>query len=140
MVYFIQQGLDGPIKIGLARNPDARRDQLQTGHAEHLYLRAVRRGEADLERWLHARFAEGRLRGEWFRADTPGLDDAMHDADLREFFPEDYEGRPVCEDCRIYAVPRGRERWCGACGFDYHGLAALADEGEPPGTQLELVG
>lgn len=115
MVYFIQQGLDGPIKVGTADNPDGRLSQLQTAHVEKLYLRAVRRGGYELERQLHERFAAGRIRGEWFRPDTPGMAETLEDADLREFHPADYEGRPTCKACGIYAVPRGRRGYCGGC-------------------------
>lgn len=88
MVYFIQEGPTGPIKIGCSDDPDRRRDQLQTAHAKELYLRAVRRGGKALE---------------------------QDDADLREFWPEDYEGRGTCVECGIYAIPKGRRKICGFC-------------------------
>lgn len=71
-VYFIQAGDHGPIKIGTTKdgNEEARLQTLQTGCAEDLSLVAVEPGGVDEERRLHERFAEYRLRGEWFR---PGV-------------------------------------------------------------------
>lgn len=66
MVYFIQAGKDGPIKIGIAENPEARRRQMQTGSHETLTLLAVQDGGAEREAFLHARHADDRIRGEWF--------------------------------------------------------------------------
>lgn len=65
-VYFIQEGEDGPIKIGCTKGLQGRLDQLQTGHARKLHLRASFEGGREQERELHARFAEHRLQGEWF--------------------------------------------------------------------------
>lgn len=74
-VYFIQAaGCDGPVKIGVARDPFARMADLQIGNHEHLLLL----GHTPLcdayvvERQLHARFEKASLRGEWFRI-TPDL-------------------------------------------------------------------
>lgn len=72
-VYFIQAGVEGPIKIGIAGDPDARLRNLQVAHHEELTLLAECPGGTELEADLHERFAEGCIRGEWFRVDTPGL-------------------------------------------------------------------
>lgn len=66
MLYAIQRGDDGPIKLGLARDPTTRLGSLQTAHDEQLFLRATWEGELRDERALHTRFAASRLRGEWF--------------------------------------------------------------------------
>ncbi len=76
-LYFIQAGESGPIKIGLAGDPQHRLRGLQTAHYESLRLLAERPGGPELEADLHARFAAGRLSGEWFRPDTPGLAEAI---------------------------------------------------------------
>ncbi len=67
-VYFIQQGADGPVKIGIAANPEKRLRQLQSGNPDRLYVRAiVRTAEPDrLEKDLHGRFGQHRMGGEWF--------------------------------------------------------------------------
>lgn len=65
-VYFIRSAGFGVVKIGTAANPSARLRSLQTGNAEELSLiRVIDGGEAE-ERWLHDRFQQHRVRGEWF--------------------------------------------------------------------------
>jgi hypothetical protein len=65
-LYVIQQGEDGPIKIGISRNPRERLRQLQTAHAGRLELRRVFRMR-DVERALHRMLGQaGQFNGEWF--------------------------------------------------------------------------
>ncbi len=64
-VYFVA-GETGPIKIGVAVNPQKRLSGLQTSHPIPLAILALTPGGVDLEREYHERFAEHRLRGEWF--------------------------------------------------------------------------
>jgi hypothetical protein len=66
MVYFIQEGDDGPVKIGFSDNPARRLQELQVASAKHLNLIAVIEGDVSKERELQARFQEFRLSGEWF--------------------------------------------------------------------------
>lgn len=90
MIYFMQVGVTlGPVKIGYAEDPEQRRRTLQTAHAERVHIIAMVPGDRARERRLHARFAEGRLNGEWFRWDTPGLQDFLSDAIHVEGFPDD---------------------------------------------------
>lgn len=69
-VYFIGEDENGcsPIKIGVAKNIDARKRNLQTGNP--LELRLLGWIEAadpfQLERHLHQRFGATQVRGEWF--------------------------------------------------------------------------
>jgi hypothetical protein len=65
-VYFIQEGPHGPVKIGKANHPLKRMSDLQTGNPEQLHLRHVVPGDRLLEKQLHHRFREARIRGEWF--------------------------------------------------------------------------
>jgi hypothetical protein len=66
-VYFVQQGTDGPIKIGYSKDPVKRFVSLQTGSAvKHRYLGNAP-GSREKERELHARFHGAHLRGEWYR-------------------------------------------------------------------------
>ena len=67
-VYFVQEGDDGPVKIGTAglRNVMSRVGGLQTGNPRKLHLRRVVRGGAGLEVTLQRRYAAHRIRGEWF--------------------------------------------------------------------------
>ena len=72
MIYFIQAGNDGPIKIGKAQSPEARRRELQTGNHEKLNLIKEIPGDADRENSIHKDLGSYRYRdrSEWFRA-TP---------------------------------------------------------------------
>jgi hypothetical protein len=69
-LYFIQQGGDGPIKIGRATNVRRRLSELRDGSPDELYLIAAIRGGADLERDVHAALRDYWIRGEWFEADA----------------------------------------------------------------------
>lgn len=65
-MYAIQVGEDGPIKLGVAKSPRERLATLQVGnHAELRGLGAWRIWVSE-ERDYHDRFAEHRIRGEWF--------------------------------------------------------------------------
>lgn len=64
-VYFIVSST-GEIKIGTASRPLTRLRKLQTGHHAHLTLMATVEGGVELEREYHQRFAQHRIRGEWF--------------------------------------------------------------------------
>jgi hypothetical protein len=74
VIYFIQSGDDGPIKIGLASDVRERLRALQTAHHEKLTLLGVSSGDRKEERLLHIRFAQLRGIGEWFRPARELLD------------------------------------------------------------------
>lgn len=65
-VYFIQHGDWGPVKIGMAVDPEKRCCDLQTGNPEKLHVRVAVPGDRALEGELHRRFKEWHLHGEWF--------------------------------------------------------------------------
>ncbi len=67
-VYFIfQQGDDKRCKIGKSVNPSNRKDQLQTGNPDELYVYKTLVGYSSLESTLHKKFKEKRIRNtEWF--------------------------------------------------------------------------
>ena len=67
MIYFIQSGTNGPIKIGQSDNPEERMAQLQIGCPYKLKLIWVYKGADITESELHAEFGHERIRGEWFR-------------------------------------------------------------------------
>ena len=70
-VYFIKPlHRHGPIKIGKAKNVEARLSGLQTSHYEPLEVFAAFESNeplADEARW-HARYRSDHVRGEWFAA------------------------------------------------------------------------
>lgn len=67
MIYLIQAGEAGPVKIGVARNPLYRMRELQTGQAETLFLVDEIDAPHANERFMHEELKEFRIRGEWFR-------------------------------------------------------------------------
>lgn len=66
MIYLIQAGVGGPLKIGCAAEPRKRLSDLQTGSPEPLTLVLAILGGLREERELHERFAASHRRGEWF--------------------------------------------------------------------------
>jgi hypothetical protein len=66
-VYFLRAGADGPVKVGLATDPMARMQELQTGNHVALIMIGVIRGGADVERAIQRELVPYRIRGEWFR-------------------------------------------------------------------------
>src|SRR3989304_4807088 len=70
LLYAIQAGVDGPIKLGKAQCPEERLRALQCGH--HDGLRLLNYTPAISEREAHRQWKGLRQRGEWFRC-TPVL-------------------------------------------------------------------
>ncbi len=67
MIYFIQRGEGGPIKIGYTgSDPRLRRSTLQYMAPEPLAILAVVEGDEGHEAAIHALLAQHRIRGEWF--------------------------------------------------------------------------
>lgn len=67
VVYFIQRGDGGPIKIGRTAYLDKRIAALQIGCAEKLTLLAqIPATQSHTERAIHKRFRPHRQEGEWF--------------------------------------------------------------------------
>ena len=67
LVYFVEAGVGGPIKIGWTQDIDRRIAELQTANAHKLTLLGTVPGTMDREAALHARFSHLRLEAEWFR-------------------------------------------------------------------------
>lgn len=66
VVYAIQQGIGGPIKIGLTKSVETRLKSLQTANPFPLRLLGTIVGNDLTEAHLHQFFDEYRLVGEWF--------------------------------------------------------------------------
>lgn len=66
MIYFIQAGDHGPVKIGYAEDVPKRFRELQCGN--HLKLRLLRtlEGGRAAEAWFHREFTFYKIRAEWF--------------------------------------------------------------------------
>lgn len=66
-VYFIQGESGGAVKIGQARDPHARRRELQCGNPDELVLVALVLANDETERSIHLTWRRDALvRGEWF--------------------------------------------------------------------------
>jgi hypothetical protein len=70
MIYMMQAGVRGPIKIGHVKggrsDVEARRATLQCGCPQELTVIAVAPGDVAIEALLHDYFAALRIGGEWF--------------------------------------------------------------------------
>lgn len=64
--YAIQSERGGPIKLGLATDPQRRLSHLQTSHHEPLVILATWPGDGASEAAAHERWRHLRIRGEWF--------------------------------------------------------------------------
>lgn len=135
MIYFIQSGEGGPIKVGyvegLTRSAiEFRVGLLQVGNPEPLKVLATMAGGRAEERELHKRFRAGHIRGEWFNADTPFLQDAIDaapndEAEIAWQLRED--GEQICEWCRTEPVAPPRRSLCSErCATDKRRAAAKA--------------
>lgn len=69
VVYFIQAGEGGPVKIGWSQKLSSRIATLQTGSPVKLSLLRTVVSEPWAENWYHQEFDEQRLIGEWFTFD-----------------------------------------------------------------------
>lgn len=67
VVYFIQAGPGGPIKIGWSQEVDRRIAELQTANARKLILLGTVPGTLETEASLHVQFSHLRLEAEWFQ-------------------------------------------------------------------------
>jgi hypothetical protein len=119
VIYFIQAGEQrGPIKIGHTEGPHMLRSRLnvlQIGNPEVLHLVTTLPGGLERERVLHERFAAGHMRGEWFRWDTPGLQEFIYEAVQAEA-EQLVAGLRYCAWCHETLVRPPRTKLCSdAC-------------------------
>lgn len=100
MIYFIQQGNDGPIKIGHTTNVIRRLKSLQIGNPNWLQVLATAHGGHPLESELHARFQHLRLIGEWFE---PAPELITYIRNIKSAFgrPQRVLGDGDHEECRM---------------------------------------
>jgi Meiotically up-regulated gene 113 len=66
MIYFLQAGRHGPIKIGYTTDWEKRFSQMKTANPEPLHLLKLMSGRKSKETYFHCLFADHRKRGEWF--------------------------------------------------------------------------
>lgn len=110
-VYFIQNGDDGAIKIGMTRKLHKRLAHLQVNNPIELcVLGAIPTNKPrDLERDLHRKFSESRVSGEWFSPSEELLDfikyhvpEVHHPDDdvehIADFVPQSHGLCVICKD------------------------------------------
>jgi hypothetical protein len=66
MIYFIECGFMGPVKIGYSTNPRRRLEDLQAACPYRLSIRGVIEGDCKKEGQIQARLKVHRIHGEWF--------------------------------------------------------------------------
>ncbi|ABI82018.1 hypothetical protein Pcar_3404 [Syntrophotalea carbinolica DSM 2380] len=68
MIYIIEEGENGPLKIGFAADIEGRIKTLQVGNSQELNLVMSFEGSSDLENKIHKNLSRHRIRsnGEWF--------------------------------------------------------------------------
>ena len=120
IVYFLQQDVDGLIKIGYTSGPlRDRLKQFETGNPNRLDLLLILDGGYELEKKLHDRFHEFHERGEWFRPEKELVDfieserskiDNSHTSKL-QFLEKELE---LSQDCLVWLYEKYlkiEERW-----------------------------
>lgn len=117
MIYFIQSGSDGPIKIGRAFRVERRVKELQTAHHEDLSVIQFLPGGSELENKIHKDLARFRLKGEWFEPAPEVLEY------IREVKSPKYEIEAGCAIAVIYREnDQSRTESCPFCGMRHkHG-------------------
>lgn len=80
-VYFIHNE-NSCVKIGRSADPARRLRFLQCGAPDVLSLIRVVDGDIETEKWLHERFAEHHIRGEWFKFHEDMLTASPPEVDL----------------------------------------------------------
>jgi hypothetical protein len=106
MIYFIQMGANGPIKIGYTgcQDAEARLGSLQPACPWPLQLLATGPGELEDERQLHERFSRLRIQGEWFLPDQE-IFDAIDGLDSRPAFYRQPKGFDAAAHAVLLALP-----------------------------------
>lgn len=68
MIYFIQSGTNGPIKVGKAGNIQRRLKSLQTAHPENLVILKTIPGDSEKEAIIKRDLKKFNVQGEWFQS------------------------------------------------------------------------
>lgn len=122
MIYFVMASRPRAVKIGYSAKPAERIASLQSASAARLKLLGVCPGTREDESNLHARFADCRIRGEWFRA-SPELLAVV---------------KTLCAGHRLH----GRCQRCGVSQVPLHESASneclVCDDCDPPGMPRTL--
>jgi hypothetical protein len=104
VVYFVQEGGSGAIKIGATGNIKNRLDMLRVNSPHEMNLVASVPGDERLEKYLHTRFKDSNVRGEWFRP-TSKLFECIEELKQGRFLLSDEERLLVKEGANTWAEP-----------------------------------
>lgn len=120
-VYFIQEGISGPIKIGFTvASLYSRLDQLQKESPAILTIRGVIHDQDPhaLEGALHLMFAEYRLHGEWFLP-SAAIKSFIRDHAIPVVYQTSLKhsgnDRPFCVECMSRFAVTTDGRLCKGC-------------------------
>lgn len=80
-VYFLvdsdDQATIDSVKIGCSEGPESRKQVLQTGNPQKIYLYSCFKGDFETEKMLHEYFSQYRLTGEWFNMRDGGMKELL---------------------------------------------------------------
>lgn len=148
MIYFIRNESAGLIKIGFSRSPRTRRSNLQSAAGVKLEIIGVMRGARKAEAVLHERFAEDRVRGEWFRASEALERFIAENAQPIDSIPEE-PGRANSRYRETFAAalrkrlmldaPAQVQYFCRAIGIDSGTLRGWLDASRSPSFEMICV-
>jgi hypothetical protein len=112
VVYFIQESGIGAVKIGVTKKLKSRLHMLRVNSPHEMVVLAHVPGDERLERYLHDRFCDSCIRGEWFRP-TPELFACIGELKAGPLVLSESERLLVEEVSKIwvapFAVPRNRK-------------------------------
>lgn len=101
VVYFVQELSTGAVKIGVTGNLKSRFYMLRVNSPHEMVVLAHVPGDERLERYLHDRFCDSCIRGEWFRL-TP---------ELLACIEELKKGPPVISDAERLLIEEVSKTW-----------------------------
>jgi hypothetical protein len=101
VVYFVQEGGGGAIKIGVTKNLKSRLATLRVNAPREMNVLAHVPGDERLETYLHDRFRGSHIRGEWYRS-TPELFACIEELKT---------GPPVLSDSERLLVEEASKTW-----------------------------
>lgn len=107
MIYFVQAGENGPVKIGWAKNVIHRIQELQTGNPCKLGCLGMMEGSQNEESSLHEKFKRYRGVGEWFE---PSADLLSFIKDTPTIYKRDFFARLLPIENNPYQILEEEKR------------------------------
>lgn len=114
MIYFIQAGENGLIKIGYSHSPEQRLAKLQTASPVPLKILITVDGDMGFEARLHRKFADFRAEGEWFYPVKP----------IKDFIElNKYNGCLAQKPRKVFALDKSMIAKCSLFDLTYEQIA-----------------